>query len=73
MHKVVSTDFCDRCGKEIASSYNNSWRKKIYIRKPFYKLFHDVPCWNRIDEFLLCDECSEEFNQWMRAKKMEEK
>lgn len=70
MGRIVDvTITCDRCEKPMAKDYGNEWIWLDHKKKPFYKLLHEIPSWNRKDEFLLCDDCAEEFNQWMLKKK----
>lgn len=70
MGKIVDvTITCDRCGEPMAKEYGNKWIWFDYKKKLFYKLSHEIPNWNRINEFLLCDNCAEEFKQWMLEKK----
>ena len=63
-----TTIVCDRCCKPMAENYGREWKWFDHRKKPFYKLLHDIPSWNRVDEFLLCDDCAEEFKQWMLEK-----
>jgi len=70
MGRIITTTItCDRCEKPMARDYENEWIWFDHRKKPFYKLSHKVPCWNKIDDFLLCDDCAEEFRQWMLEKK----
>ena len=70
MGRITTTTItCDRCEKPMAKDCGNEWIWFDHRKKPFYKLSHEVPCWNRVDDFLLCDECAEEFTQWMLEKK----
>ena len=70
MGRIVDvTITCDRCEKPMAKDYGNEWIWFEHRKKPFYKLLHDIPAWDRKDEFLLCDDCAEEFRQWMLEKK----
>jgi len=70
MGKIVAvTITCDRCEKPMAKEYGNKWVWFGHKKKLFYKLSHEIPSWNRVDEFLLCDDCAKEFKQWMLEKK----
>ncbi len=70
MGRIITTTItCDRCEKPMAEDYGNEWIWFDHRKKPFYKLLHDIPAWNRKDDFLLCDDCAEEFRQWMSEKK----
>ena len=62
---------CDRCGKLMAKENGDKWIWFDHRKKPFYKISHKIPisCWNKIDDFLLCDDCAEKFRQWMLEKK----
>ena len=70
MGKIIETTIiCDRCEKPMAKEYGHEWVWFDHRKKPFYKILHDVPIWNRRDEFLLCDDCAEDFHQFMLEKK----
>lgn len=70
MGRIITTTItCDRCEKPMARDYENEWIWFDHRKRPFYKISHKVPSWNRIDDFLLCDDCAEEFRQWMLEKK----
>ena len=70
MGRIVKiTITCDRCKKPMAEEHANIWTWFDHRKKPFYKLLHEVPCWNRVDEFVLCDDCAQEFKKWMSEKK----
>ena len=63
---VMTTYICDRCNKKIASFDGNTWTWHKVKPRLLMKLSHEVPCWNRVDEFLLCDDCAKEFKNWMK-------
>lgn len=54
---------CDRCGAEIDTWYGKKW--EICHRKRDIKIFHEVPSWDRVDEYHLCDRCAGDFEKWM--------
>lgn len=57
---------CDRCGKEMATTYGKTW--EFYkAKKAMFKIVHDIPAWNRTDTFHLCDECTDDFKKWMEG------
>lgn len=64
---VEVTITCDRCGCVMAREYGNEWI--LFKRnKRIFKLVHDVPAWDRTDEYLFCDSCAQSFKKWIVGK-----
>lgn len=56
---------CDRCGVVMAQSYGKTW--EIYrLKKKCMRIMHDIPAWNRTDEYHFCDKCTDDFKRWMK-------
>lgn len=66
--KTETTYTCDKCGKVMETTYGHEY---VAVRGKATKIIHEVPCWNRTDKFLLCNDCGHLFMEWLKGEKDE--
>ena len=70
MVKTETKIICDRCGSEMATVYGHKWF--VQRMKRSIKILHEVPSYNRVDEYHFCDKCAWDFAKWKNEVKANE-